>query len=46
MNEVIEVKEDCFAYQIIKCSALKVMCCRDKKCPFYKTKEQIKQEEC
>ena len=43
-----EIKTDCFAYNSEKneCYALKELSCKQKNCPFYKTKEQVGDYEC
>lgn len=43
----MEKKIDCFAYNAIKneCEALEKVYCKKEACAFYKTKEQLEQDE-
>lgn len=43
-QKTIEIKEDCFAYRDGKCNALNKLYCKEEKCKFYKTREQVKKE--
>lgn len=40
----MDIKKDCFAYRIGRCSVMTEMICRREKCSFYKTKEQDKKD--
>lgn len=41
------IETDCFAFdkEKFECTALTDLYCKDKKCKFYKTREQLKEEQ-